>query len=138
MSEAERARMRQQMIDRMIEQAQLTEEQRQAVRQTLAAKDQARQALTEELNNLRRTANQANPTEEQLRTALEAYQAALTRYREKVQAIDAALVKQLPVGAQVRCMSLGILENGLGPMGMRRGAGAQPGRGGQPPRRGAA
>lgn len=125
------------MVEQMIQLAQLNEQQTQAVKEALAEKDKARQALRDQLDNLRRTANQASPTDEELQKALQAYQAALAQYREKVQTIDAELVKQLPLAAQVRCASLGILENGLGPMGMRGGRESGAGRARQRPGRGA-
>jgi len=128
--EGDRAQMRAQMVDRMIQSAELNDEQAGAVRAALKAKDEARQALTEELTSLQRTANKSGPTEQELQQALEAYRGALARYQEKLQAADAALAKQLPLSAQVRCTSLGIMENGLGMMGMR--GGAVGGRGGGP------
>ncbi len=135
MTEAQWAQMREQMIERMLQQTGLTETEKAAARKTTQAKDQARQALTAEFAKLRRTANQANATNEELQNAPTAYWAALGRYYQKVQAADQALMNQLSIRSQVQCLSLGILENGLGRMGMGRGmrqpAGARQGRPGQ-------
>ncbi|HUT74736.1 MAG TPA: hypothetical protein VM221_07870 [Armatimonadota bacterium] len=129
MSEAERAKMREQMTARMLDQAGLTDAEKTAAKKALTAKARAREALTQELTKLRRTANQAKPTDKDLRAALAAYGAALTQYRKQVAATDAALVKQLSTRSRARCMSLGILDNGLGMMG-RMGGGGQSGPGG--------
>lgn len=126
MSEAERAKMLEQMMQRMLEESGLTAKEKAAATKTIRAKVQARQALTGALDNLRRAANKAKPTDKELREALAAYQAALAQYRKKVAAEDAALVKQLSLKGQVRCLSLGILDNGLGGggrMGMGGGTG---------------
>jgi len=134
MSEAERAQMREQMQERMLEQARLSEKEKTAARRAMKAKDQARQALADKLTNLRRTANKANPTAAELRQALNDYRQALKQYRQKVTAEDEALSRQLPLIARARCLSLGILDNGLGGFG-RMGA-MMPGAGPMMPRRG--
>jgi len=118
MSEAERAKMRAQMMEQMLDQAGLTDKEKAAAKKTLKAKDEARQALTDELTKLQRTANKEKATDKELRDALAAYRAAVAQYRKKIAAEDQALTKQLSLQGQVRCMSLGILDNGLG--GMRR------------------
>jgi len=120
-TEAEIAAMREQMTTRLLEMAQVGEAQKGAVTQALAAKEQARRALMESFNNLRTATEKSGATEQELGQALQAYRAAVAQYRQKVEAADAALMKQLPVSAQARCTSLGILDNGLGGMGMMRG-----------------
>jgi septal ring factor EnvC (AmiA/AmiB activator) len=117
MSEAERAQMRQQMIERMLEQSGLTDREKAAARKTLQSKEQARGALAAELTRLRRVANQQNPSATELQDALAAYRAALAQYHKKTAAEDAALVEQLSLAGQVRCISLGVLDNGMGPTG---------------------
>jgi len=129
MSEADRARMREQMIERMLQQANLTGDEAEAAKKALKAKDEARQILTQELAKLRTTANQPSPSNEDLEKALAAYRAALLQYRQKVEAADAALAKQLSLLSQARCLSLGILDNGLGGMGVRGGMGRPGGMG---------
>jgi hypothetical protein len=129
MSEAERAKMREQMTARMLDEAGLTDAEKTAAKKALTAKARAREALTQQLTKLRRTANQAKPTDKDLRAALAAYGAALTQYHKQVAATDAALVKQLSTRSRARCISLGILDNGLGMMG-RMGGGGQSGPGG--------
>ena len=119
--EADRAKMREQMMTRMLEQANLTEKEKTAAKKNMEAKDQARQALSDDLTKLRRTANKANPSNTELQNALTAYRAAMAKYRKQVEAADQSLIKQLSLKAQVRCMSLGILDNGLGRMGMAGG-----------------
>jgi len=121
MSEADREKMRQQMIERMLEQAGLSAKEKAAARNALKAKDQARRALQAELTKLRRTANKEKPTNKELRDALAAYSRTVAQYRKRIEAADAALTRQLSLKGQLRCMSLGILDNGLGMMGMGRG-----------------
>ena len=121
MTEAQRAQMREQMIERMLQQTGLTAQEKVAAKKTMTAKEQARQALSQELTKLRSIASKANATNEELQNALTAYWAAMGRYYQKVQAEDQALIRQLSLRSQVQCTSLGILENGLGQMGMRGG-----------------
>jgi hypothetical protein len=122
MSEAERAKMREQMMERRLEEAGLTDKEKAAAKKTAKAKMQARDALQAQLMRLQRAANKSKPTNKQLQDALSAYRAAIAQYRSKVAAEDAALVKVLSLKSQVRCMSLGILDNGL-PGGGRMGGG---------------
>jgi hypothetical protein len=121
MSETDLAKMRAQMLDRMLEEAELSEVQMEAAQEAIAAKDEAREELAEALNGLRRTANKSKPTDQELQQALDSYREAIGEYRSRVEAADAALAEQLPVAAEVRCMSLGVLDNGLGPMRPRGG-----------------
>jgi len=131
MSEAERAQMREQMQERMLEQARLSEKEKIAARQAMKAKDQARQRLIEQLTRLRRVVNRSNPTAAELRRALNDYRQALKQYRQKVTAEDEALSRQLSLIARARCLSLGILDNGLGGMGGMMGRGRMGGMGGR-------
>ncbi len=132
MSEEERAQMREQMIEGMLEQAGLTDEEKAAAKAALTAKQEARRALAEELAKLRAVAaDDADATDEELQDALTAYRAAMTRYHDTVEAQDAALVKQLSLRSEVRCMLLGILQNGVGMRGGMRGPDGG-GRGGGP------
>lgn len=117
MGPAEMEKMRQQMLERMLDESGLTEEEQAAAKQTLTAKQQARMALGDELTKLRRLANKSNPTDQELKEALAAYRAAMVEYRTKVEKADASLIKQVSLKGQVRCTSLGILDNGLGGMG---------------------
>ena len=134
MSEAERAKMREQMMERRLEEAGLTDKEKAAAKKTVKAKMQARDALSAELMKLQRAANKSKPTNKQLQDALSAYRAALAQYRTKVAAEDAALVKVLSLKSQVRCMSLGILDNGLGGGRMGGGMRGPGGAGGGRPR----
>jgi uncharacterized membrane protein len=106
------------MVERMLQQANLTGDEANAARKALMAKEEARQALTQELAKLRAMATQPNPSSQELEKALAVYRAALVQFRKKVEAEDAALAKQLSLASQVRCLALGILDNGLGAMGM--------------------
>jgi hypothetical protein len=117
MSEAERAKVREQMMGRMLDQAGLSDKEKAAAKKALKAKDQARQTLRAELANLRRIANRQKPSDTDLRPALATYRAAVKRYRKQVEAADQALVKQLSLEGEARCVSVGILDNGLGGMG---------------------
>jgi hypothetical protein len=121
MSDADRAKMRQQMLEQMLDQADLTSAEKAAAKKTMLAKEQAREVLTAELTKLRRVANQGKPSNKELQGALTAYRAALAQYHKKIAAENDALVKHLSLKGQVRCMSLGILDNGLGMMGLRPG-----------------
>ena len=66
-----------------------------------------------------------------------AYQKALAKYHGEVAAQDKALEAKLSVRSQARCLSVGILDNGMGMGGMRLRRGAGGGRrGGDGGRRG--
>jgi tetratricopeptide (TPR) repeat protein len=135
MSEADRAKMREQMMARMLDQAGLTDNEKAAAKKAMAAKEKARQTLANELEKLRAVAQQDNPTDAELTDALALYPPALADYRKAVEAADQALIKLLSVKAQVRCLSLGILDNGLGGFGQPGGLGPPPGpQPGPPPR----
>jgi hypothetical protein len=134
MSEAERERIRQEMMERMVDQSDLSAKEKAAAKQALKAKAQARRPLEDELTRLRRVANKSKPSDKELKDALAAYRSALAGYRKKVEAADGALVKRLSLKGQLRCLSLGILDNGLGPMGMAR-SGGPAGPAGQPRQR---
>lgn len=136
MGEADRARMREQMLERMLDQAGLTDQEKTAARKTMKAKDEVRQALAQRLDGLRRAADKPDATEQELGDALAAYRAAMTEYRRKAAAEDQALAGQLSLKSQARCMALGILDNGLGGMrgrGMGPGMRGPGGWGGPPP-----
>ena len=126
MTEADRARMRDQMMDRMLEQAGLTDNEKAAAKKALAAKNQARQTLTDQLTVLGAVVDKADASQNELKDALKAAYAAIGQYRKAVAAADDALVAELSVKSQARCLALGILDNGLGGMGMGR-----PGMGGR-------
>ena len=117
MTGEEMEKMRQQMIERMLDESGLTDEEEAAAKETLKVKQQARATLEGALTKLRRAANKAKPSDKELREVLAAYRAALAQYRGKVESQDRALTKQLSLRGQVRCMSLGILDHGLGGMG---------------------
>jgi hypothetical protein len=117
MTREEMEKMRQQMIERMLDESGLTDNEQAAAKETLRVKQQARATLEGALTQLRRAANKAKPSDKELREALAAYRAALAQYRAKVESADQALTRQLSLRGQVRCMSLGILDNGLGGMG---------------------
>jgi len=121
MNPAEMEKMRQQMLERMLDESGLTAKEQAAAKETLMVKQQARRTLEDELTKLRRLANKSKPTDQELKDALAAYRAAMAKYRAKVEKADAGLIKQLSLKGQVRCMSLGVLDNGLGPMGPGRG-----------------
>jgi hypothetical protein len=117
MSEADRAKMRDQMMERMLDDAGLSAKEKTAARSAIKANDKARQTLVDQLTRLRRTANKSQPTDEELKEALAAYRSALARYRKEVATQDATLVKQLSLKGQARFLSLGVLDNGLGGFG---------------------
>jgi hypothetical protein len=119
--------MREQMMERMLDQAGLTDEEKAAAKKAVAAKEKARQVLANELEKLRAVAQKENPSDAELTDALALYPPALVDYRKAVAAADQALAKQLTAKAQVRCLSLGILDNGLGGLGQPGGFGPPPG-----------
>jgi len=135
MSEAQRAEMLEQRMERTLEQAGLSDEEKAVAKKAMSAKAEARQGLSDELTELRRTANKTAPTDQELQDALAAYQAAMDEYRKTVQAEDEALMQQLSPEGQVRCMSLGIVDNALGGARMGRVGSRSPGAGGGPPGR---
>jgi len=132
MSPAQMEKMRQQMLERMLDQSGLSDNEKAAAKQALEVKQQARTALEDQLTKLRRVANKSNPTDQEMNGALATYRAAMDEYRAKVEAADAVLIKALSLKGQLRCMSLGILDNGLGSMGPGAGGpgGGTPGQGG--------
>jgi hypothetical protein len=123
-SEAEAAKLRLEMTERLLREAGLTKKEQAAATRALEAKEKARSELSQQLVTLRRAANRSSATDQQLRAALSTYRAALARHRNTVEAQDEALFKGLSARGQVKCLSLGILENGLGGFG--------PGPGGPP------
>jgi soluble cytochrome b562 len=138
MTPEELARMRDQMIERMLDQAGLNDEEKAAAKKTMQAKEQARQILIGQLDKLRAVANAENPSAQELQDALTDYRTVLTAYHKKIDAEDQALAAQLSVQAQVKCLALGILDNGLGGLGglggsYRRGGTRTPGGGPPPP-----
>lgn len=118
MSDADRARMREEMLQRALDQSGLTDEEKALAKAAADAKDQARQTLRDALTEFRRAVNAENPSEADLKAAMETYQKALAKYRQDVAAQDEALKAKLSPAAQARCLSLGILDNGLGMAGM--------------------
>ena len=114
MSEADRAKIREQMTERVLEGAGLNAKEKAAARKTMKAKEAARRDLMDQRTALQRVTNKAKPTDAELKQGLAAYRAALAQYRAQMQSLDQALVRQLSVRSQARCMTLGILDNGLG------------------------
>ena len=129
MSEADRAKMRDQMIDRMLGQAGLNDTEKAGAKRALKAKDEARRLLSAALDKLRGVANASNSSNAQLQNALTAYRTALALYRKKTADADAALANQLSLRSHARCLALGILDNGLGFGGGRMGGGGMRGTG---------
>jgi len=123
----------QQQLDQALRQAGLTDAERAAAERAVNAKLDARRDLAAALGQLRRTALGQNATDDQLKSASDTYRQALAKYRSRVEAEDQGLIKQLSARSQVRCLALGVLDNGLGiGVGMPRqgGGGAGGGRGG--------
>lgn len=121
-----RARMMAEVQNRMLEMAQLTDSEKVAARQALAAKETARGKLEVSLNSLRRVAINANATPAEYTAAVNAYKAALATYQAKIAAEDKALMQKLSPGAQARSLSLGIVDNGFSGLS-RLGPGPRPG-----------
>jgi chromosome segregation ATPase len=126
MGEADRVKMREQMLERMLDEAGLTSKEKSAARAAIKAKDKARQTLADELTSLRRTANKSKPTDQELKEAMAAYRSAMARYRKEIASQDAALVKRLSLRGQARCLSLGVLDNGLSRFGPGGPGGPRP------------
>lgn len=113
-----------QMIEQYGARIGLTEAEKAATKQAVAAKLQAAQALGGELRALGQVARNENPTDQELRSALQKFDAARTDYYHKIRAIDAQLIKAISLKAQARLTALGVIDNGLGQrLGQRRGQG---------------
>jgi len=124
-------------LSRTLTEARLIGDERSAAEAAVRAKLEARRALFTALGELRAATEDVKATDEGLTQATAAYQKALTKYRDEVAAQDKALEAKLSMRSQARCLSVGILDNGMGMGGMRlrRGAGGDR-RGGGGGRRG--
>ncbi len=122
---ADRSEWELERLSRTLTEARLIGDERSAAEAAVKAKLEARRALFTALGELRAATEDFKATDEGLTQAMAAYQKALTEYRGEVAAQDKALEAKLSVRSQARCLSLGILDNGMGMGGMRlrRGAG---------------
>jgi len=130
-----------QMLDRLATRMGLTDAEKATTKKAVQEKMAARQALQQELTGLRDVAMKQNASDRELRGALQKYGRALAAYREKTKAIDAQLTKAVSLKARVGLTAVGVIDNGLGGMGMGRGMRAggaqQPSAGGGRRQRGA-
>jgi transcription initiation factor TFIIIB Brf1 subunit/transcription initiation factor TFIIB len=114
----------------LLTQAGLSSSESSAAEAAIRAKLEARRQLALALVELRRVADDKSVPSSQLKQAMAAYRKALRKYRERVATEDRSLEGKLSLASQVRCLALGILDNGLGMgggTGARRGAGRAPG-----------
>ena len=116
--EAERTRHQQELLQRSLDTMELTDAEKAAATTALQAKNEARTVLARELSRLRMVTVKGNVTEAELRTAITNYYTALATYRSVVAAQDKALSAKLSVSARARCLTMGVLDNGL--MGANR------------------
>lgn len=124
MSDADRAAMRERMVETRLNEAGLTRAEKAAAKVAVKAKEAARDQLSSQLTRLQLAANNPRATNGQMRQALAAYRAALAQYHKTVAAEDATLIRKLSLKSQVKLMAAGILENGLSSgFGGRRGGG---------------
>ena len=110
-----------QMLDRLATRMGLTDAEKATTKKAVQEKMAARQALQQELTGLRDVAMKQNASDRELRGALQKYGRALAAYREKTKAIDAQLTKAVSLKARVGLTAAGVIDNGLGGLGMGRG-----------------
>jgi len=122
---ADRSEWELERLSRTLTEARLIGDERSAAEAAVRAKTEARRALFTALGELRAATEDPKATGEWLSQAMAAYQKALAKYRGEVAAQDKALEAKLSVRSQARCLSVGILDNGMGMGGMRvrRGVG---------------
>jgi hypothetical protein len=118
-------------LSRALTEARLIGDERSAAEAAVKAKLEARRALFTALRELRGATEDTKATDAGLTQAMAAYQKALTKYRGEVAAQDKALEAKLSVRSQARCLSIGILDNGMGMGGMRSRRGTGGGRRGE-------
>jgi hypothetical protein len=92
----------------------LTDKEVVLLRQTMNAKMQARQRLTEQMGVLEKVAFKKNATDAELRNAAAAYRKSVSAYRSKIASLDAALAEKLTLRSRTRLLALGALDNALG------------------------
>ncbi|HUT73675.1 MAG TPA: hypothetical protein VM221_02425 [Armatimonadota bacterium] len=113
-----------QMLDMMLGRLGLTEAEKAAAKKAARAKMEATAPLAKELEALGQTARNDKATDQELRAALQRFDAAQLAYRQKVKAIDAQLIKAVSLKARAALTAMGVLDNG---MGMRMGGRMRPG-----------
>lgn len=111
--EAERARHQQELLQRSLDTMELTDAEKAATTTALQAKNEARTVLARELSHLRTVTVKGKVSEAELRIAITNYYNALADYRALVAAQDKALSAKLSVAARARCLTMGVLDNGL-------------------------
>ena len=118
-------------LSRALTEARLIGDERSAAEAAVKAKLEARRALFTALRELRATTEDTKATDAGLTQAMAAYRKALTKYQGEVAAQDKALEAKLSVRNRVRCLAVGILDNGMGMGGTRSRRGASGGRRGE-------
>jgi len=132
-----------QMLDQLAARISLTDAEKAATKEAIQAKVQAAATLQQELRNLAGVVRKQSATDQELQSALQKFDAALSTYRQKTKDIDAQLVKSLSSRARAALTVVGVIDNGAGARfggamggGMgRRGQGAarrSPGSGASP------
>jgi hypothetical protein len=106
-----------QQFERIATRLGLTEEEKVACRAAIREKTAAAKALNKDINALGMIVLDQTASDEQLSTAFDKYEKALTAYREQVKRIDSELLTKLSPRAKVGMMIVGVLDNGLRALG---------------------
>jgi len=120
-----------QFMDAMLDRLGLSATEKPAVKAALQAKLKARQELSDHLQAFREQVRAQNLSADVARKALDSYRRYQRDYEQQVAGIDQGLSRKLSPVSQARLVAAGVIDNGLGMGGMRRG-GAGDGRGGRP------
>jgi len=123
---ADMEQMLDQMLDTLATRLGLTAAEKAATKKAARAKMEATTAFSQQLQALGEVARNEKATDKELNAGLQKFGAALTAYRQRIKAIDAALTKAVSLRARVALTALGVIDNGMG----MRGLGVGGGRGG--------
>jgi len=112
-----------QMLDKIMSRMKLNEEQKKAVEKVVMAKIEARRKSQESLKELRRLARNRNASEDEIKAALDKFRKDLMQSKAKIQKLEEAALKIVPIKAQLMFTLTGIFDNGQPfPPQPRRGA----------------
>ena len=101
-----------QMLDKIMSRMKLNEEQKKAVEKVVMAKIEARRKSQESLKELRRLARNRNASEDEIKAALDKFRKDLMQSKAKIQKLEEAALKIVPIRAQLMFTLTGIFDNG--------------------------
>ena len=101
-----------QMLDRIMSRMKLNEEQKKAVEKVVMAKIEARRKSQESLKELRKLARNRNASEDEIKAALDKFRKDLMQSKAKIQKLEEAALKIVPIRAQLMFTLTGIFDNG--------------------------